>query len=96
MPHTGDLPNTVFSTAYSGLIIEPFNYLSGDPSRATTQQIRLNNPVGTNLSVTTFGAVPASCAVDMVWHDPRPFPITSVIIAAQRRTSTDTAMHRAN
>ncbi|KAF3067550.1 Membrane primary amine oxidase [Trichoderma lentiforme] len=41
-PHTGDLPNTVFTTAHSALIIEPLNYLDLDASRATSQQVRLN------------------------------------------------------
>ena len=76
MPHTGDLPNTVFTTAYSALIIEPFNYLPGDPSRATTQQIRIDSPDGGNRSVTTFGAVPASCPVDMVCRNARPNSVT--------------------
>ncbi|GME48726.1 Major facilitator superfamily [Neofusicoccum parvum] len=35
VPHTGDLPNTVFTTAHSGLHIAPLNYLPGDPSRET-------------------------------------------------------------
>lgn len=65
MPHTGDLPNTVFSTAHSAITIEPFNYLPGDPSRATTQQVRINTG-GNNTSVTGFGAKPATCSVDSV------------------------------
>lgn len=67
MPHTGDLPNTVFSTAHSAITIEPFNYLPGDPSRATTQQVRINSiPGGGNGSVTNFGAKPVTCSVDSV------------------------------
>ena len=67
MPHTGDLPNTVFSTAHSAITIEPFNYLPGDPSRATTQQVRINNSIqGGNNSVTNFGAKPVTCSVDSV------------------------------
>ena len=38
MPHTGDLPNTVFSTAHSSMLIEPLNYLLGDPSQASSQR----------------------------------------------------------
>lgn len=66
MPHTGDLPNTVFSTAHSAITIEPFNYLPGDPSRATTQQVRINSSQGGNGSVTNFGAKPVTCSVDSV------------------------------
>lgn len=67
MPHTGDLPNTVFSTAHSAITIAPFNYLAGDPSRATTQQVRINSvPGGGNGSVTNFGAKPVTCSVDPV------------------------------
>ncbi|KAH7394285.1 putative copper amine oxidase [Pyrenochaeta sp. MPI-SDFR-AT-0127] len=64
IPHTGDLPNTVFTTAHSAMIIEPQNYLEGDPSRATTQQIRVS--YGDSTTVKTFGADPATCPVDMV------------------------------
>lgn len=67
MPHTGDLPNTVFSTAHSAITIEPINYLPGDPSRATTQQVHINSiPGGGNGSVTSFGAKPVTCSVDSV------------------------------
>lgn len=41
-PNTGDLPNTVFSTAQSGMMILPHNYLLSDPSRQATQQIRID------------------------------------------------------
>lgn len=68
MPHTGDLPNTVFSTAHSAMTIEPFNYLPGDPSRATTQQIRINSDSGGNRSVTEFGAKHVTCSVDLVCY----------------------------
>lgn len=64
IPHTGDLPNTVFTTAHSAMIIEPQNYLEGDPSRATTQQIRV--VYGDSTTVKTFGAEPATCLVDPV------------------------------
>lgn len=70
MPHTGDLPNTVFSTAHSAITIAPFNYLPGDPSRATTQQVRIDSFQGGNGSVTNFGAKPATCSVDSVCNIP--------------------------
>ncbi|KAH7393640.1 copper amine oxidase [Cadophora sp. MPI-SDFR-AT-0126] len=71
MPHTGDLPNTVFSTAHSAMTIEPFNYLPGDPSRATTQQIRINSDSRGNRSVTEFGAQHVTCSVDLSQLDPK-------------------------
>ncbi|KAF2646794.1 amine oxidase catalytic domain-containing protein [Massarina eburnea CBS 473.64] len=42
IPHTGDLPNTIMTSAHSALRIEPLNYLEYDPSIATSQQIRVN------------------------------------------------------
>ncbi|GAA6019560.1 hypothetical protein JCM10207_003744 [Rhodosporidiobolus poonsookiae] len=42
VPHTGDLPNTVQNTARAGLVISPHNYLLGDPSRQTSQMVRVN------------------------------------------------------
>ncbi|KAJ0109324.1 amine oxidase catalytic domain-containing protein [Diaporthe amygdali] len=71
MPHTGDLPNTVFSTAHSAITIEPFNYLPGDPSRATTQQVRINSDSGGNGSVTSFGAKPVTCSIDSSQLNPK-------------------------
>lgn len=70
IPHTGDLPNTVFTTAHSAMIIEPQNYLEGDPSRATTQQIRV--VYGDSTTVKTFGAEPATCLVDPSQLNPDP------------------------
>ncbi|KAF2276554.1 amine oxidase catalytic domain-containing protein [Westerdykella ornata] len=40
IPHTGDLPNTLMTSAHSSIRLEPLNYLEGDPSVATTQQVR--------------------------------------------------------
>ncbi|GAA5905162.1 hypothetical protein JCM6882_000397 [Rhodosporidiobolus microsporus] len=59
VPHTGDLPNTVMTTARAGLVFTPHNYLLGDPSRQTAQQIRLNyNSSAEKVvsDVVTFGA----------------------------------------
>jgi primary-amine oxidase len=42
MPHTGDLPVTMFSSAHSAMRFEPLNYLSGDPSVASYQQVRID------------------------------------------------------
>lgn len=65
-PHTGDLPNTVFTTAHSALIIEPLNYLEMDASRATSQQVRLNYKDGKVQSIKTFGSQNMTCHVDAV------------------------------
>lgn len=42
IPHTGDLPNTMFTAAHSAVRFEPFNYLDNDPSVASFQQVRVN------------------------------------------------------
>lgn len=40
VPHTGDLPNTVFTTAQSAVHFMPVNYFEGDVSRRTRQMVR--------------------------------------------------------
>lgn len=65
MPHTGDLPNTVFSTAHSAMIIEPLNYLLGDPSQASSQQVLIKTTEG-KPKITTYGAKNATCPIDLV------------------------------
>jgi primary-amine oxidase len=65
MPHTGDLPNTMFTSAHSAMRFEPLNYLEGDPSVASNQQIRLEyDELGSMSSVEEFGKIVgnASCA----------------------------------
>jgi primary-amine oxidase len=42
IPHTGDLPNTMFTAAHSSMRFEPLNYLEGDPSVASNQQVRVD------------------------------------------------------
>lgn len=66
MPHTGDLPNTVFSTAHSAMLIEPFNYLMGDPSQASSQQVLIKTKKDGKPEIVTYGAKNATCAIDMV------------------------------
>jgi len=60
VPHTGDLPNTVFTTAQSSVFISPHNYLLSDPSRATSQQVEINFD-GDDVAVNTFGSTLPSC-----------------------------------
>jgi len=61
LPHTGDLPNTMFSSAHSAMRFEPFNYLVGDPSVSSNQQVRIEyDAEGTVLSVDEFGKMAAN------------------------------------
>lgn len=69
LPHTGDLPNTVFSTAHSGMQIMPLNYLLGDPSRETTSQVRINYHDGVVSEVATFGAKSEDCSLGVAAPD---------------------------
>lgn len=62
MPHTGDLPNTVFTTAHSAMIISPFNYLAGDPSRATKQQVEIAIAQDKPTTIKTWGAKTGTCS----------------------------------
>lgn len=61
MPHTGDLPNTMFSSAHSTMRFEPFNYLEGDPSVASNQQVRIDFDASGNVEhVEEFGKIVAN------------------------------------
>ncbi|KAF7196652.1 Membrane primary amine oxidase [Pseudocercospora fuligena] len=42
VPHTGDLPNTVFTTAHSAVHFMPLNYFDEDVSRRTVNQVRID------------------------------------------------------
>ena len=55
VPHAGDLPSTVFTTAHIGLQIMPLNYLKGDPSRQTVNQVRIHHIDGFVSAINTFG-----------------------------------------
>ncbi|EMD62215.1 hypothetical protein COCSADRAFT_183317 [Bipolaris sorokiniana ND90Pr] len=68
-PHSGDLPNTVFSTAHSAMTIEPFNYLPGDPSQASTQQVLIKTKDG-KAEITRYGAQEATCPIDTAQLNP--------------------------
>jgi primary-amine oxidase len=61
LPHTGDLPNTMFSSAHSAMRLEPFNYLVGDPSVASNQQVRIEYDAEGNVTnVEEFGKMVAN------------------------------------
>jgi len=64
LPNTGDLPNTVFTTAHSGVQFMPVNYLLGDPSRETVNQVRINYVDGNVTSLETFGQKDAICQLN--------------------------------
>ncbi|KAJ5022897.1 copper amine oxidase [Bipolaris maydis] len=68
-PHSGDLPNTVFSTAHSAMTIEPFNYLTGDPSQASRQQVLIKTKDG-KAEITRYGAQEATCPIDLAQLNP--------------------------
>ena len=69
LPHTGDLPNTVFTTAHSGVQFMPLNYYDDDISRETVNMVRINYDNGTT-KVKTFGQERSTCAVDIVNTNP--------------------------
>ncbi|KAK4186305.1 putative copper amine oxidase [Podospora australis] len=60
IPHTGDLPNTVMTTAHSGIQFMPSNYFDGDLSRRTVNQVRINYENGTATEIETFGQFKAA------------------------------------
>ncbi|OAG05511.1 membrane copper amine oxidase [Paraphaeosphaeria sporulosa] len=64
IPHTGDLPNTVFTTAHSGVQFMPLNYLLGDASRQTVNQVRINYDAGKATAVETFGQKTDTCPLN--------------------------------
>lgn len=65
VPHTGDLPNTVFTTAHSGFQLMPSNYFEIDQSRNTVNMVRIEYEDGVTTGVETFGSQQASdtCAI---------------------------------
>ncbi|KAL4790421.1 copper amine oxidase [Aspergillus venezuelensis] len=65
VPHTGDLPNTVFTTAHSGVQFMPLNYLPGDPSRETVNMVQVDYSNGAATAVKTFGQHNGTCAVSL-------------------------------
>ena len=66
VPHTGDLPNTVFTTAHSAIQITPSNYFVHDQSRDTVNMIRLAYDTHTEKSVVkTFGQADQICLADL-------------------------------
>ena len=65
VPHTGDLPNTVFTTAHSGMQFMPVNYYDEDISHQTVNMVKITYSDGNVTNVNTFGQQEAVCAVDL-------------------------------
>ncbi|TGZ78443.1 copper amine oxidase [Ascodesmis nigricans] len=67
VPHSGDLPNTVMSTAQSSVLLTPHNYLAGDPTRQTVQQVEVifgGLPEGKK-EVKQFGKEESTCVASL-------------------------------
>ena len=66
LPHTGDLLNTVFTTAHAGIQIMPLNYYEDDISTETLGQVHINaNSHDRVTKVNTFGQQDAVCSIDL-------------------------------
>lgn len=66
VPHTGDLPNTVMTTAQSGFMLLPHNYLLNDPSRASRQAVKITYNTTAVEAVDRFGGTDPSGTVELV------------------------------
>jgi len=53
------------TTAQAGLMFTPHNYLLSDPSRAVTNQIRINYNNTATTDVETFGAQPLEGVIEL-------------------------------
>lgn len=69
VPHTGDLPNTVFTTAQSAVHFMPLNYFEGDQSRKTRNMVRIDYDGGEVSDVEMFGQNEGLCAVEVGGED---------------------------
>lgn len=83
IPHTGDLPNTVFTTAHSGLKIVPMNYLPGDPSRATQNQVRIDYHRGNTTNVEIFGQASPGCSPNLGVLTPNLYDYSGDVIVSK-------------
>ncbi|KAL1637202.1 hypothetical protein SLS56_000861 [Neofusicoccum ribis] len=80
VPHTGDLPNTVFTTAHSGLHILPLNYLPGDPSRQTVNMVRIDYDGGNTTHVESFGQTQPTCDLHLASTEPNLYAYTGDVV----------------
>jgi primary-amine oxidase len=66
VPHTGDLPVTIFQTAQSSLVISPHNYHLGSPSKRVTQAVKIFKDKTTNKTVVNYNKADRhSCTFEM-------------------------------
>ncbi|EPE06668.1 copper amine oxidase [Ophiostoma piceae UAMH 11346] len=80
VPHTGDLPNTVMTTAHSGIQFMPSNYLEGDASRFTRSQVRIQYSDGVTSNVETFGQKDTVCELDFTPIEPDLYSYTGDVV----------------
>lgn len=64
VPYTGDLPNTVFTTAHLGVKFIRLNFSLGDPGRETVNMVRIEYDDGNVSAVHTFGQHHDTCPLD--------------------------------
>lgn len=64
LPHTGDLPNTVYTTARSAVQIIPSNYFVRDQSRDSVNMVQLNWK-DTHFDVKYFGQHHQVCSANL-------------------------------
>ncbi|KAI4601929.1 hypothetical protein KJ359_010795 [Pestalotiopsis sp. 9143b] len=64
VPHTGDLPNSMFTVAHAGAVFSPSNFFDTDQSRQTVNQVRINYADGAAAEVQTFGQKDESFELD--------------------------------
>ena len=71
LPHTGDLPNTVFTSAHAAVQLQPSNYYLRDVSTETMSQIEIDfRGNGSVKLVNTFGQEEALCSVNLAKEAP--------------------------
>ena len=60
------MPNTVFTTAHSGMQFMPSNYFTIDQSRSTVNMVRIDYKDGNTSAVELFGqkTEPESCEIN--------------------------------
>ena len=80
VPHTGDLPNTVFTTAHSGIQFMPSNYFAIDQSRSTVNMVRIDYNAGVTSTVATFGQNDQSCELDFEPTEPDLYGYTGDVV----------------
>ncbi|KAK6371693.1 hypothetical protein LTS17_008516 [Exophiala oligosperma] len=66
VPDTQDLPNTVFTTAQSSVVISPMNYFLENPVKSTIQEVEIDyDKNDTVINIKKFGSGNAICSYDM-------------------------------